>query len=411
MAILKAIRLFLLANISLIVPTLEVAATSSSQSNRAQALESRKNKLSNSLEAQKNSLNINKATKGRIDTRSKARETQQKAQTVINVTSGINETIQKMPLAIRQQHATSAVAVLNQVVLGVSVGVRALARRKEALQAIEHTDEQILEAAIKSYEKIQSLTTTLESLLGPKTIGMAYKENKSSTMSKGQKLLNLLNTTHYLNTFNKFTDNLRIADNKAARWEKIQETTKVLKEEQDRLDDYIALMQIKALERMIMNLHSVQNKDVTIPRLKEFLITTNKGIEEIDKQIKALSKQKATKKGIVHHLKKRIGKDEDTKRGKELENMKGERQKYLERKLELETQIKQLQTTSKNISNIQKERDDLKKQIEEINLFRVVKTTPKEIAEELISLKREIQELRTDFETLKRTTLRSTGSK
>ena len=144
-----------------------------------------------SLETQKSQSDA--ATQERLEKRAQGRKIQEAITPVIDATGEINEFLFHLPLIIRQQHPTTAVAVLNQLVRGVSIGIRAIGRWKEATQAILDTNEQILEAAIKSYEKIEAQTKMLEDLLGQKTIVDALKDIPSSNVSKSKKVLNLLN--------------------------------------------------------------------------------------------------------------------------------------------------------------------------------------------------------------------------
>lgn len=228
---------------------------------------------------------------------------------------------------------------------------------------------------------------------------MAYEENKSSDMSAPKKLLNLFTPMHYFNTFQKITDDLYITENKAIRWEKIKATQKELQEEQERFDDYIALMQIKVLEKLIMGLHNVQNKHAVIPKLQEYLTTTNKAIDLTQAKIDSLMKQQPDK-GLLNTLKKTVGKNSTTQRNQELANLTTELQKYQARKAELKDQIKQLTLSSNTSDDINNQRESLKKQIAEINLKRTKKLKPEDLAQVLSGLQDQVNQLEKTVQSL-----------
>ena len=86
-----------------------------------------KDARSQALAGQKKQVDID--AQKRIKERSKARKIQAGAELVVQGTGEINEFLFHLPLVVRQQHPTAAVAILNQIVRGVSIGVRGIARR------------------------------------------------------------------------------------------------------------------------------------------------------------------------------------------------------------------------------------------------------------------------------------------
>lgn len=372
------------------------------------------------LDAQKAKLKapqmeaVDEETRKRMETRAKARVVQDRAGTVIDKTNMVKEIIARAPLSIQQQNPTTVVAIVNNVIWGVSIGVRALARRKEAMQGILSTNEQILEATAKSYEKIEALTKSLEELLGQKTIMSALKDTQSSDLTRGQKILGLLTPTNYLNTFNKFTDSLYITTNKAETWEQIKNTSKALKEEQARFDDYIALMRIKLLEKIMMSFHLMENfdKQKTVvkgqqntggykEKLDESIRTIDAAIAITDQKINDLKGQQPAKGGVLNRLKKTVGKDDETQNTKAITALMAERAQYVKQKEEVQSQIAQHQDTKLDPAEIQQERDKIKAQIDEIQATRVSKTNPEELGQEMVALKNQLKDLQADIETLK----------
>jgi hypothetical protein len=361
---------------------------------RAQALQTQKKALTPSAQE-------------RLTERAKGREIQESAQVGVDITGDINSALSRLPLIIRQQHPTTVIAVLTQVIRGVSVGIRAVGRRKEALQAIETIDEQILEAATQSYEKIVALSQKMEDLMGRKTIGQAIEEVTSLEVAsldlrKSKKILNLLNPSNYLNTFSDFTDDLYITVNKAERWEKIKQLSKDLKEEQDRFDDYIALLQIKLLEKMMMTFHLEKNKDAYVLKLQESLKTIEAAIALTDSKINDLNNKQPAKAGILNRLKKAVGKDAtEVQQAKTVTSLKDERQNYIKQKEDVQEKIKTYQEMPVNPDTLKKGREELQQKIKEIQSRRAAKFSPEDLANALIDLKAQIQGIQKEVDSLK----------
>jgi hypothetical protein len=357
------------------------------------------------LQTQKKALDA--PTQERGEERSAGRAIQKSAQAGVDITGGINSALSRLPLIIRQQHPTTVIAVLTQVIRGVSVGIRAVGRRKEALQAIETIDEQILEAATQSYEKIVALSQKMENLLGRKTIGQAIEEVTSLEVAsldlrKSKKILSLFNPSNYLNTFHDFTDDLYITVNKAERWEKIKQLSKDLKEEQERFDDYIALLQIKLLEKMMMAFHLDENKDAYILKLQESMKAIEAAIALTDSQINDLTSQQPAKGGILNRLKKAVGKDNTgAQQAKMIANLKDERQKYIKQKEDIQEKIKDYQKMAVNPDAIKRGREELQQKIKEIQLKRAINFNPEELADSVIDLKAQIQGIQKEVDSLK----------
>jgi hypothetical protein len=372
------------------------------------------------LEAQKAKLKapqmeaIDEEARKRMETRAKARVVQDRSGTLIDKTNMVKEIIASAPLSIQQQNPTTVVAIVNNVVWGVSVGVRAIARRKEAMQAILSANEQILEAAAKSYEKIEKLTNSLEELLGQKTIMSALQDIQSSELTRSQKILGLLTPTHYLNTFHKFTDSLYITTNKAETWEQIKNTSKALKEEQIRFDDYIALLKIKLLEKEMMSFHLMENFDQQKKivkdqqniggykdKLAESAQTLDAAIAITDKKIKDLKSQQPANGGLLNRLKKTVGKDDETLNMKAITALMAERTQYVKQKEDVQRQVAQHQEMKLDPAEIKQERDKIKAQIDEIQATRVSKTDPEELGQEIMALRNQVKDLQADIATLK----------
>jgi hypothetical protein len=367
------------------------------------------------LQAQKQ--NTDAATQQRLDTRAKGREIQAKADIVVNVTNEIQDMIRKAPLSIQQQNATTVVAVLNQVVQGVGVLFRAYGRRKEALQAIMATNEQILEAAIKSYEKIQAQSLILEKLIGPTTIQSAMKKAQNLTGNKSQIISGLLNPANYLNTFVAFTDSLLITDNKADRWEKIKMSSKSLSEEQSRFDDYIALLELKVLENMMMEYHRIENfnavknphKNQENPQgyiniLKTSFATVGEAIRITDQKILAL-KADPPKGSVLNKFKKVVGKDSQTLNNQTLSALTAEREKYVKQKQDLEDKIAyyQDQSTTLDPKQIAEGKANTLAQIKSIQMARVSKANLNDLVQQVVQLTNQVTQLQNDIKTLKKT--------
>lgn len=363
-----------------------------------------------SLEQQKQKATSQEQKK--LEERSKGRDIQQKAGVVINTTDDIDQFIQKLPLVAQRQYPTVAARILNKVVNVVGVGVRAYGRRKEALQAITGTSEQVLEAATQSYETIKDLSTKLSELLGDKTLKKALEENRSSEdMTIGQRALNLFAPSNFLNTFNQFTDRLYITDNKATRWTKIKETAKALKEEEETFDDYIAMLQIKFLEKLIMHLHLQTNKDKYIQGLQRVdhnletgkpeggaLAALDTAIDITNQKIQDLTEEASGKKTGFARLKQKVGKG---KNEKALQVLKEEREKYVRQKEDLLQEIKIYQNTQSTPEDIKRQRAELMQKISEIKGRKLIKATPEELKDEINDLKRQVQNLQNDVNALK----------
>ncbi|MBM3633404.1 MAG: hypothetical protein FJX03_06870 [Alphaproteobacteria bacterium] len=367
------------------------------------------------LQAQKQNTDV--ATQQRIDTRAKGREIQAKADVVVNVTNEIQDLIRKAPLSIQQQNATTVVAVLNQVVQGAGVLFRAYGRRKEALQTIMGTNEQILEAAIKSYEKIQAQSVILEKLIGPTTIQSAMKKAQNLTGNKSQIISGLLNPANYLNTFVAFTDSLLITDNKADRWEKIKLASKSLSEEQSRFDDYIALLELKVLENMMMEYHRIENfntvknpnKNQENPQgyiniLKTSFATLGEAIRITDQKILAL-KADPPKGNVLNKFKKVVGKDSQTLNNQTLSALTAEREKYVKQKQDLEDKIAyyQDQSTTLDPKKIAEGKANTLAQIKSIQMARVSKANLNDLVQQVVQLTNQVTQLQNDLKTLKKT--------
>lgn len=389
-------KLFLLVTALSIIGTSYPQKVMASQDSTITTLKSRGKALDNQKKEQ------DTETTERIEKRSKGRQLQRIGGKMVEVTNSISDLIKEAPLSIQQQNPTTAVAILNRVVTGVGVTIRALGRRKEALQAIMSANEQIIEAAAKTYEKIEALSSTLETLIGPKTFINAAREVQSSDLSKGQKILTMLSPSNYINTFNKFTDDLYITDNKAKRWEEIKRVNKELQEEQSRYDDYIALLQIKFLEKMIMALHLNQNKDAYLNKLDESVKTIDEALNITNAKIEALDATPA-KSGVLNKLKKVVGKDQDTQIAKERAALINERAKYIKQKESTLQEIKHYQELKTEPSSIKQERDDLVKKISEIKGRREAKVDLNDLKNEISELKGLLQSIQNDVESLKKT--------
>lgn len=374
-----------------------------------------KDARSRMLQTQKQNTDV--ATQQRIDTRAKGREIQAKADVVVNATSEIQDLIRKAPLSIQQQNATTVIAVLNQVVQGAGVLFRAYGRRKEALQAIMGTNEQILEAAIKTYEKIQAQSIILEKLIGPTTIQSAMKKAQVITGNKNQIISGLLSPTNYLNTFAAFTDSLLITDNKAERWEKIKAASKSLSEEQSRFDDYMALLQLKVLENMMMEYHRIENfntvknpnKNQENPQgyiiiLKNSLKTLGEATRITDQKIQTL-KAESPKVNVLNKFKKVVGKDSETLNNKTLNALIAEREKYVKEKQDVEDKIAYYENQSKTLDpkQIAEGKANTLAQIKSIQMTRVSKTNVNDLAQQIVQLTAQVTQLQNEINSLKRT--------
>lgn len=372
------------------------------------------------FEAQKNVLS--EEEQKRLQKRSQARKLQEGAQVVVGATETISTYMSQLPLSIQQQNPTTAVAVLNKLAWGVGTVVRAIGRRQEAMQAVLSTNEQLLEATVKSYEDILKLTHALEDLLHPKTILEAVKDLSSSQTSKTDKLLSLLKPQHYLNTFDKFTDNLYITNNKAQQWEMVKKTVKELIEEEKRFDDYIALLQIKVLERQLMNLHKLANFNAAIDpktkqitkkpgykaKLEQDLKTVDAAIGITETKLRETKENQPASGGLMNKLKKTIGKDEKTQQEKELLKLQSQLNQYKQQKKDIEAEIQQFQTMS--VDSIDADTKQLIHEINNIKQSRATDLTPAEMADQITDLRKQVQNLQSDMNTLKARTGQSNPS-
>ena len=374
------------------------------------------------------------ATQQRVGKRAKARVSQEMGGKIVQATDEFDELFFRYaPLSIKQHPASTFVSIISSVVGVVGVGLRAHGRRKEALENLISANEQILEAASKSFEKIAALSKTLTDLIGPKTIKEAHQENQASELDMGKKILNLFSPSNFINTFNNFTDDLYITDNKADRWEKIKHVLNDLKKEEATFDDYIALLQIKLLERELMELHKFKNWVTTkegktgyIGKIQESSNTIHRAIEITNEKIKPLKekieqlKLEPPKKGVLSRIKKITSKDSDARDAnileKEnnialfknmldattldtktlesiLENLEAERNKYInqEKQIDLEkTKYTEIKLDTKEIETRQK---DIVKQIAAIKGRKAEKASLEDLAGEMGLMKNQIEDL------------------
>jgi hypothetical protein len=349
----------------------------------------------------------------RLKKRAQGRVIQDTSQVAVEASDKISMYMSKLPLSVQQHSASTAIAIINKVVWGAGTAVRALGRRQEAIQSVLSTNEQILEAATKTYENIQKLTDTLEGLLHPKTIIEAVKDLPSSNISKKDKILNLLKPQNYINTFDKFTDNLYITTNKADQWETVKTTAKSIIEEEKRFDDYMAILQIKVLEKQLMNLHKLENfhstKDPKTKqqtanpgykaKLENDISTIEQAITATELKERALSGIQPSSGGLMNKLKKTMGKDEKAQQEKELAKLRDALSQYHKQKSDIETELGQFQSMSTD--SIDEDRKKLIEEIEQIKRSNTAKLNPEELVDQINDLKKEIANLKTQFENLK----------
>lgn len=363
-----------------------------------------KDKRAQDLSAAKKQMDD--ATLKKLTKRSEGRKAQKIGGDILDATKVVDDLLFNAPLSIKQHYATTAVAVLNTVVTGIGLGIRAYGRRKEAMQSIVSANEQILEAASRSFEKVEALNTELEALLGPKTIAIAIEKNQDPTLSKSQKLINLLAPRNYINTFNKFTDALYITDNKAERWEKIKKITKDLQEEQARYDDYIALLQIKFLEKMVMTFHLEENKYENlaakgksenpggyIKKLEDSIEPLTEAIKITEQKIADLKEAPAAKDGLLNRLKKTVGKDDGTKRAKILKSLEEERDNYVKQKESVMDDIEYYKNSKTDSNAIKTGRDELLKKIADIKGRKAQKISIEDLQNTIEDLRNQILKL------------------
>jgi hypothetical protein len=350
-------------------------------------------------------------TRESLKKRADARVLQERAQYGVDASNQISKLLEKLPLSVKEHPASTVATVVNKLALGVSLGVRALGRWREAAQQILSTNEQVLEASIKSYEKIESLSATLKEMLGPKTVIYAFKELPSSEKSNGEKILDLLRPRNYINTFTKFTDATYLTK-KADRWEQVKKTADTLRDEEKRFDDYIAMLQVKILERQIMNLHKLENfagsktsSATQVPGYQEKLVeriaVIKAAIDANDKKIRALSGIQSQTGGITNRLKKVVGKDDESQRTKELTKLNTEKAQYVKQLSEVQAEQESLASSSMTSEEIKTERELLKGMIEEIKGRRVAGLSVEELGDAINDMQKQITSLQNQLNALK----------
>lgn len=356
-------------------------------------------------------------TRQRLKKRADARVLQERAQYAVEATTVVDHLLQKLPLTVKEHPASTVAVVINKLAFGISLGVRAIGRWREAAQQVLSTNEQVLEAAVKSYERIESLSATLKDMLGPKTVIDAFKELPSSRKSTADKVLDLFRPQNYLNTFTKFTDATYIS-NKADRWEQVKKTSELLIDEEKRFDDYIAMLQIKILERQIMNLHKLENftaakngsKTSSNPqtpgykaKLEERITIVKAAIDATDKKIRALSGIKNPTGGLTNRLKKVVGKDDESQRVKEIAKLNAEKAQYVKQMSEVQAELDALSTTSLSPDEIKDERELLRSMIEEVKGRRMPVQTLDDVNDTLRDIQKQINSIQEQITALKAT--------
>lgn len=349
------------------------------QDQRAQILQDQKKQQNETI--QKN-----------LSQRSEGRKIQSVGGDIVDVTSKIDGLLDHLPNKIKDFPATTVLSVLNRVANVVGRGVVAYGRRQEGLKAIINTDEQILEESMRSFEKIKLLSRTLADLLGQKTLMDAVQENKDSDATLGRKTLNLLAPSNFMNTFNQFTDNFYITDNKRARWAQVKKAAQDLREEEAVFDDYMAILQIKFLEKMIMVLHRQQNKDVYLKKIEESLEVLNQALRNVGQKINDLHREE-NKGGMINRLKKAVGRDKESQNQSKIADLLLEKKKYEQEREATEKERNTYQTMSVNEDALNKAREELKAKILDIKGRKPAQLTLENMMEEIETLKTKLQDM------------------
>lgn len=353
-------------------------------------------------------------TQNNLKKRAYGRKIESYAQKGNNLVDKAQALVVQSPFAFQASQGGTAVSVTTAIVRAVSLGLGIYGRRQQDVVKIVTADEQILEAATKSQERIQLLTENLENLLGQKTIIDAINNLKNKDKTKTEKLLGLLNPDVYINTLNNFTDDAYITNNKLERWQSVKQTAKELEEEKKILDDYIALFQIKFLEQEMMRFHKIQYylpyqdaEGNTMPgykaKLEEDIQATKEGFRLLELKLNNLPALPG-KNDLFGRAKASLGHDKYYARKQLIESLSGQAQEYRNHITNIQQEMQDIETFLSQpdwLQQIDQERSQILKLKEEVSLRRLEHTKDDVVGKAINDLTKENQQLKADMEILK----------
>lgn len=182
----------------------------------------------------------------------------------------------KMLSKIPDPHAaivgSGAMSILSAIKWGgraIGMALAAVGRYKETAQKILSVNEQIVEAAQQSFERIEDLTDALnekvEHITLPKLANSDKQHGPAKSFRKKVKLA--LSPGTWENTVKEILDKTYFTDFKSKTGKEIKIIQDQLMVERTTFEDYIRLLQIRILEESIKNIQKLLNKKATLEAL------------------------------------------------------------------------------------------------------------------------------------------------
>lgn len=182
-----------------------------------------------------------------------------------------------------QATTTSAINIIGS---SIAQALKVYGRYKVAsVLQVMSSHEQIVEAAQQSYEKIQQLNDIIKDLLGYRKKDIVINSAEDVFSKKLIKNIQLL------------TDRLHVTDFKSKIGDQLEVTLKDLKIEKDKFNNYVKLLQIKALDYELMALHKRVHKEAYIKAMKENLEILKAAISQLNGSINEIQEQINKKQG------------------------------------------------------------------------------------------------------------------
>lgn len=246
---------------------------------------------------------LEKDTTGMAKRRYKAsqgRSKQVTGETIQQTTTEIGDALEA-PVALVKKATNSPIAgiLVSTIKYGggtIGTVLTALGRYEERTQKIFSANEQLVDGAQKSFEKIEVLTEEIQELVEYRTLSeTTQSRQKNKDVSVKKRIKRSLSPSTWKNTVEHLLDKTYFTDFKSQRAEDIKALQIQLKQEKDHFEEIIRLLQIKLLQDSLKDIEKRLNKEQTLKVLHSNFATLHEAQRQIMDDINTAQRNKKTK--------------------------------------------------------------------------------------------------------------------